>query len=97
MINCFEEGYLDRVIGQRAVAAALVDVVALLGRRADAATVTAEGGAAALGLALVVLEHEEIVGTNLNFGTQQGLIRCRTAPVGQTVRRLVNNIIIRTY
>ena len=70
----------NSVIGQRAVAATLVDVVALLGRRADAATVTAEGGAAALGLALVVLEDEKAVITGLELGAGEGLIRRRVAP-----------------
>jgi len=82
VIDCFEEGYLDRVIGQRAVAAALVDVVALLGRRADAATVAAEGGAAALRLALIVLEDEEAIITGLELGAGERLIRRRVAPAG---------------
>ena len=60
VIDCFDEdgGPLDGVIRERAVATTLVDVVTLLGRRADAATVAAEGRAAALRLALVVLEDE---------------------------------------
>jgi len=80
VIGCFEEGYLDRVIGQRAVAAALVDVVALLGRCADASTIAAEGGAAALGLALIVLEDEKAVITGLELGAGERLIRRRVAP-----------------
>ena len=76
------------------VAAEAVNKVTLLCRSAYAATAAAERRRAALGLALVVLEQEEIVGTNLNFGTQQGLIRRRTAPVRQTVRRLLDNVII---
>lgn len=83
-----------QIRGLVTVAAAAVNKITLLRRCAHAATTAAERRRAALGLALVVLEHEEIVGTNLNFGTQQWLIRCRTAPVGQTVRRLLDNIII---
>ena len=77
------------------VAAAAVNKITLLRRCAYAATTATERRRAALGLALVILEQEEIVGTNLNFGTQQGLIRRRTAPVRQTVRRLLDNVIIR--
>ena len=68
LIDCFEEDVLDSVIGERAVATTLVDVVTLLGCRADAAAVAAEGGTAAFGLALVVLEDEEIVRANIDFG-----------------------------
>jgi len=82
VIDCFDVPTLDAVIGQRAVAAALVDVVALLGRRADAATVAAEGGAAALRLALIVLEDEEAIITGLELGAGEGLVRRRVAPAG---------------
>ena len=80
LIYGFDNRSLNGVIGQRAVAATLVDVVALLGRRADAATVAAEGGAAALGFALVVLEDEKAVITGLELGTGERLIRRRVAP-----------------
>ena len=80
LIYGFDNRSLNGVIGQRAVAATLVDVVALLGRRADAATVAAEGGAAALGLALVVLEDEKAVITGLELGAGERLIRRRVAP-----------------
>ena len=82
VIDCFDVPTLDAVIGQRAVAATLIDVVALLGRGADAATITAEGRAAALGLALVVLEHEEAIVTGLELGAGEGLVRRRVAPAG---------------
>ena len=82
MIDCFDVPTLDAVIGQRAVATTLVDVVALLGRRADAATVAAEGGAAALRLALIVLEDEEAIITGLELRAGEGLIRRRGAPAG---------------
>ena len=82
LIYGFDNRSLNGVIGQRAVAATLVDVVALLGRRAHAATVAAEGGAAALRLALVVLEDEEAVITGLELGAGEGLIRRRRAPSG---------------
>ena len=84
-----------QIRGRITVAATAGNEVTLLRRRAYAAAAAAERRRAALGLALIVLEHEEIVGTNLNIGTQQWLIRCRTAPVGQTVRRLLDNVIIR--
>ena len=86
LIDCFEEDYLDSVIGERAVAATLVDVVTLLGCRADAATVAAEGGAAALGLALVVLEHEKRIRAGLKRGTIERLIRRIALPLANSIR-----------
>ena len=86
LIDCFEERYLDRIIRERAVATTLVDVVTLLGRRADAATIAAEGGAAALGLALVVLEDEEAVIARLELGAIEGLIRRCVTPAGGVAR-----------
>ena len=74
-----------RVLRLRAIATAPSDILALLGRRADAATAAAEARPAALRLALVVLEHEEAVGTGLKLGAQQGLIRGRVAPARNTV------------
>lgn len=82
LIDCFEEDVLDSVIGERAVATTLVDVVTLLGCRADAATVAAEGGTAAFGLALVVLEDEQAVIARLELGAREGLVRRRVAPAG---------------
>ena len=76
------------------VAAAGGNEVTLLRCGTDAATSAAEAGRAALRLALVVLEHEEIVGTDLNIGTQQRLIWRRSAPVRQTICRLLHDIII---
>ena len=92
VIDCFEEAYLDSVIGERAVATTLVDVVALLGCRADAATIAAEGGAAALGLALVVLEDEQAVIARLELGAREGLVRRRVAPAGRVARLQADSV-----
>ena len=46
--------------GTATVAPTVVNLVALLLRRANAAGPATEGGATALRLALVVLEHEEL-------------------------------------
>jgi len=63
MIGCLE---IRRDV---TVAAAGGNKVTLLRRRTNATAAAAEAGRAALGLALIVLEQEEIVGTNLNIGT----------------------------
>jgi len=58
------------------VPATAVDEVALLGRGTDTSTaVTAHGGAAALGLALVVREDEEVIVVQRDRRTGQRLIR----------------------
>jgi hypothetical protein len=49
----------------RPVATTHVNQLTLLRGRADAATITRERGTTALRLALVIFEHEEIVGANL--------------------------------
>ena len=59
-----------QIRGLITIAAAAVNKITLLRRCADAAAAAAKRRRAALRLALVVLEHEEVVGTNLNFGTQ---------------------------
>ena len=86
-------GYLQ-VRRDVTVAAAGGNEVTLLRRRTNATAAAAEAGRAALRLALVVLEHEEIVGTDLNIGTQQRLIGRRSTPVRQTICRLLHNIVI---
>ena len=63
--------YLDAVIGERAVAATLVDVVTLLLRRANTPYITTEGGTAALRLHLVILEDEERIRARNKGGSTQ--------------------------
>ena len=75
MILCLE------IRGARAVSTTARNHIALLRRRAHATRATAEARTAALGLALVVLEDEQIVGADLDLRSQQGLIRRRSAPV----------------
>jgi hypothetical protein len=72
---------LYTVVRRRAVASTLVKVIALLRRRADAATIAAEGCAAALGLALVILKHEEGIGARLELRALERLIGGRVAPL----------------
>ena len=50
-----------KIASTHAIASTSIDKVALLWGRANTATVAAEGCATALGLALIILEHEEIV------------------------------------
>jgi len=64
VIDCLQ------IRGLITIAAAAVNKITLLRRRANATATAAERRRAALRLALVVLEHEEVVGTNLNIGTQ---------------------------
>jgi hypothetical protein len=59
---------LDTVVGRRTISASSIEEIALLRRRADASTVATERGPAALGLALVIFEHEEVIGAGLNLG-----------------------------
>ncbi len=79
-----------------AVTTAGIDVVALSGGSANATTTAAETGTAALGLALVILENEETIGTDLEFGTQQRLIRSLLTPLGHSTFRLFLQIVINT-
>ena len=81
--------------GVRAVAAATRDHLALLGRGTNAAAAAAERRRTALGLALIVLEDEEVVLSHFHFGAQQRLIRRRSAPVAQAVRGTLYNIVVR--
>jgi len=68
----------------------------LLRRRAHTATVAAEGGTAALGLALVVLEHEQLIGTRLEGRAPERLIRGRVTP-GRRIARGEANIVEGTH
>ena len=57
-----------QVRGRRTIATAAGNLVALLTCCTDAAATATVATRAALGLALVVLEDEEIVRTNIDFG-----------------------------
>ena len=57
-----------QVRGSRTVAAAAGNLVALLTCCTDATATTTVATRAALGLALVILENEEIVRTDIDFG-----------------------------
>ncbi len=70
-----------------AVTATGVNVIALLRGSADTAATAAEAGSAAFGFALVIFEDEEVIGTDLEFGTQEGLIGGLFAPFGHTALR----------
>ena len=60
---------LEAIIGHCAITAAHVDVVALCLGCADAATIATESRAAALGLHLIILEHEQVIGANFECRT----------------------------
>ena len=71
----------------RSVTSTTRDQLALLGCRADAAPTAREGRAAALGLALIILEHEERILTRLKLRAHQLLIGRRIAPRTHAVLR----------
>ena len=65
-------------------------------RCADTSAAARKGRAAALGLALVVLEDEQVVGTGTReFGTCHRLIGSRVAPSGDTVGGRLEHVVIR--
>ena len=74
-------GYLEITGTSTAtVAPTIVNLVTLVLRRTDAARSATEGGAAALGLALIVLEHEEFPLVQIGLRPQQRLVRSRSTP-----------------
>ena len=87
---------LDLASGLRAVATTSSDELALLRRRAHAAAAAAEGRTAALGLALVVLEHEQRIRTRLKGRSHQWLIWRRRTPRTDIVASLEANVIKRS-
>ena len=87
--------YLNLASRLRPVAAASRDILALLRRRAHAATATTEGGTAAFGLALVVLKDKQGVVARSELGTHQRCIRCRIAPRTHVIPRIQLHIIKR--
>lgn len=84
----------------RAVATTAVDEVALLRGRAHAAAgVARKGGIAALGLALVVLEHEQVVHTELERGViaLQRLVGVVVAPRAHIIARAQAHLVKGTH
>ena len=82
--------------GVGAIPAAAGNQIALAGCGANASRPATEGGGATFGLALVILEQEEIVGTDLHFGAQQGLIRRNITPVALPIVGALHYIIVRS-
>lgn len=76
---------LSAVLGLSAIASASRDVLSLMRCRANAATTAAEARTAALGLALVVLEHEKGIVAGYKLCASEGLIRGGVAPARNTV------------
>ena len=60
-LNCAADIFLRGILGSIAITPAAGNVLSLLGGRAYASTTAAETRTTTLGLALIVLEHEEIV------------------------------------
>ena len=79
-----------------AVAATGVDEIALLGCGTDTAAITAQRRTAALGLALIVLEVEQIVGADLHWRARErhiGVIRTEALGRRRQTRGQVHTII----
>ena len=78
---------LGRILRRSAVSTATRDILSLLRSRANASTTTTETGTAALRLALVVLEHEQIVITRAELLSQQLLIGSSVSPHRYVITR----------
>ena len=76
---------LHAILWGCAVTTTAVDEIALGRGGADTAATATEGSTTAFRLALIVLEDEEIVGSDLNFGAKEWLIRSLLAPLGHAV------------
>jgi len=80
-------GTLHTRLGFCAVTATRIDVLTLFRRRAYTSTTAGIGCTAARGLALVVLEHKHVIGTNFSCGSSQRFIRrCVSPGTGVTCR-----------
>ena len=78
------------------IAAPGVDKIPLVGRGTNTASIAAQSRTAALGLALVVLEDEQIVGAHFHGRAGQRHIRLRTAEAlrrRRQTRRRIHTII----
>ena len=78
------------------VATTTCDHIPLLRRGTDASAAATEGRRAALGLALIILENEKVVGAEFYFRAQQGLVGRWTTPVAQAICGLLHNIVVGT-
>ena len=78
--------YLNSGLGPRAITTARVDQLALVRRGANAAAVAAVARVAALRLALVILENEQVVLPQLDLGATERLIRGGAAPLAIRAR-----------
>ncbi len=70
------------------VSPACVDEITLFRGCTDTSTVTTESGATAFGLALVVLEVEEVIRSNFYWWSRQRFIRGSSAPTTRSSREL---------
>lgn len=75
-----------QIRGGITVAAAAGNKVTLLSRCAYAAAAASVAGRAALGLALVILEHEQTIGAEFKRGAIQWLIRRIAFPGADAIR-----------
>ena len=66
---------LHALLGLRAISTTAGKILSLFGSRADAATPAAKACATALGLALIVLEHEQAVVSKNELFAQELFIR----------------------
>ena len=84
----YEQGTILKIPSRTcSIAATSCDQLTLLRRRAHTTGSAAEGGTAALRLALVVLEDEERVGARLKLRAHQGLVGLCVAPRTHAILR----------
>jgi hypothetical protein len=86
--------YLQAISGSGTVSTTAVDQITLLRSGADTSTTAAESGATALGLALVVLKDEHVIGTRLR--SEKGFVGGSVAPLRQSVFGCLAKTIVRS-
>ena len=79
---------------RRLVSTAARQVLSLIRSCADAPTAAAETRPTAFGLALVVLEHEEVIVAGNKLGSCERLIGGRVSPAGYIVARREDDTIV---
>ena len=87
-------GVLRVIRRSRLITPATRQILSLLWCRADAPTTATETRPAALGLALVVLEQEQIVIAGNKIVTEQFFVRSRVSPAGYIIAGGKNHTVI---
>jgi len=97
LLDTFHSNRLGRILRLRAITAPGRHHLALLRRRADTSATATETCPTALGLALIVLEHEQRVGARNELVAQQLLIGGSVSPFGDGIACRKLDAIIRPH